>query len=62
MNFISFFLLFSFSGHPGEYNYIGPFRINECPAYGCLMELTIQLVVIFTGKQILNDILELRSL
>ncbi len=49
----------SFTGYPGSYLRVGPFRLDECPTYGCLFELTIQLAIIFVGKQILNDILEL---
>lgn len=48
-----------FTGYPGGYLRLGPFRLDECSAYGCLLELTIQLAIIFLGKQILNDISEL---
>ena len=50
---------YRFMGNPGAYMRIGPFRLEECPTYGCLLELTIQLGIIFGGKQILNDVTEL---
>ena len=52
-------ILFSFVGYPGNYNYIGTVRLDECPTYGCFLELTIQLVIILLGKQILNNCVEL---
>ena len=52
-------ILFSFVGYPGKYNYIGTVRLDECPTYGCFLELTIQLVIILLGKQILNNCVEL---
>ena len=48
-----------FTGNPGAYLRVGPLRLEECPTYGCLLELTIQLGIIFGGKQILNDFTEL---
>ena len=48
-----------FTGHPGNYIRIGMYRLDECSTYGCLLELTIQLAIIFVGKQVLNDIMEL---
>ena len=48
-----------FTGYPGGYLRLGPFRLDECSAYGCLLELTIQLASIFLGKQALNDATEL---
>ena len=48
-----------FTGYPGGYIRIGNLRLDECSTYGCLMELTIQLTIIFVGKQVLNDISEL---
>ena len=32
----------------------------KSPAYGCLMELTIQLAVIMVGKQAINNVVEVR--
>ncbi len=49
---------FRFTGYPGNYSHIASFRLDECAAYGCLLELTIQLAIIFVGKQILYDIVE----
>lgn len=34
------------------------YRQDECPEYGCLLELTIQLAVIMVGKQIINNFQE----
>jgi len=50
---------YSVSGRPGGYQRIGGFRLDECATYGCLLELTIQLAIIFLGKQILNNVVEL---
>ena len=49
----------SLTGFPGGYNRIGGLRLDECSTYGCMLELTIQLGIIFVGKQILNNITEL---
>jgi hypothetical protein len=49
----------NFVGYPGNFNYIGTVRLDECPTYGCFLELTIQLVIILLGKQILNNCVEL---
>ena len=53
------FFLPSFTGYPGGYERIGGLRLDECAAYGCLLELTIQLGIIMIGKQILNNVAEL---
>ena len=52
-------VFFSFTGYPGGYNRIGGLRLDECAAYGCLLELTIQLGIIMVGKQVLNNAVEL---
>ena len=49
----------SLVGFPGAFNRIGSVRLDECPTYGCFLELTIQLVIILLGKQILNNFMEL---
>ena len=49
----------SLVGFPGSFNRIGSVRLDECPTYGCFLELTIQLVIILLGKQILNNCVEL---
>lgn len=49
----------SLTGAPGGYQRIGPLRLDECATYGCLLELTIQLAIIFVGKQILNNAQEI---
>ncbi|CAI8002180.1 Anoctamin-7 [Geodia barretti] len=47
------------TGFPGGFNRIGGLRLDECSTYGCMLELTIQLGIIFVGKQILNNATEL---
>lgn len=64
VNFYSslFYIAFfkgNISGYPGNYARIGGIRLDECATYGCLLELTIQLAIIFLGKQILNNVVEL---
>ena len=49
----------SLTGFPGGFNRIGGLRLDECSTYGCMLELTIQLGIIFVGKQILNNATEL---
>lgn len=49
----------NFVGTPNQYVRIFTFRQEECqPAGGCFMELTIQLAIIFIGKQFLLAIPE----
>eukprot|EP00053_Salpingoeca_punica_P016735 m.159045 g.159045 ORF g.159045 m.159045 type:complete len:933 (+) comp17033_c0_seq2:80-2878(+) len=45
-------------GYPGNYNTFFGYRQDECPEYGCLLELTIQLSIIMVGKQTINNIQE----
>ena len=33
--------------------------LEECETYGCFLDLCIQLVIIFLGKQLFNNIMEL---
>ncbi|GAB1605119.1 anoctamin-4-like isoform X2 [Argonauta hians] len=49
-----------FVGRPGKYNTIFGARQEECEPGGCLIELCIQLGIIMTGKQLLqNNFLEI---
>ena len=48
----------SFAGYPPEYMKIAGYRLDECGAGGCLIELTIQLAVIMVGKQAINNFME----
>eukprot|EP00055_Hartaetosiga_balthica_P010211 m.42879 g.42879 ORF g.42879 m.42879 type:complete len:915 (+) comp7082_c0_seq1:71-2815(+) len=48
-----------FAGRPGAFNTIFGFRQDECPPYGCMLELTIQLVIIMVGRQVINNIVEM---
>ncbi|XP_036366055.1 anoctamin-4 isoform X3 [Octopus sinensis] len=49
-----------FVGRPGKYNTIFGARQEECEPGGCLIELCIQLGIIMTGKQLLqNNLVEI---
>ncbi|CAK6449283.1 unnamed protein product [Pipistrellus nathusii] len=64
VNFYSscFYLAFfkgKFVGYPGKYTYLfGVWRNEECDPGGCLIELTTQMTIIMTGKQIFGNIQE----
>ncbi|XP_039109211.1 anoctamin-5 [Hyaena hyaena] len=48
-----------FVGYPGKYTYLfNVWRSEECDPGGCLIELTAQLTIIMTGKQIFGNIKE----
>ncbi|XP_007578653.1 anoctamin-5 isoform X4 [Poecilia formosa] len=49
-----------FVGYPGKYAYMfgGNLRNEECDPGGCLIELTTQLVIVMTGKQVWGNIQE----
>uniref|UniRef100_A0A671FEY1 Anoctamin n=1 Tax=Rhinolophus ferrumequinum TaxID=59479 RepID=A0A671FEY1_RHIFE len=48
-----------FVGYPGKYTYMfNVWRSEECDPGGCLIELTTQLTIIMTGKQIFGNIQE----
>uniref|UniRef100_A0A673UF00 Anoctamin n=1 Tax=Suricata suricatta TaxID=37032 RepID=A0A673UF00_SURSU len=48
-----------FVGYPGKYTYLfNVWRSEECDPGGCLVELTAQLTIIMTGKQIFGNIKE----
>uniref|UniRef100_G1SCV2 Anoctamin n=1 Tax=Oryctolagus cuniculus TaxID=9986 RepID=G1SCV2_RABIT len=48
-----------FVGYPGQYTYLfKTWRSEECDPGGCLIELTTQLTIIMTGKQICGNIKE----
>ncbi|XP_022522820.2 anoctamin-5 [Astyanax mexicanus] len=50
-----------FVGYPGEYTYMfgGHLRNEECAPEGCLIELTTQLGIIMSGKQLVANIQEI---
>ncbi|KAL5010330.1 hypothetical protein ScPMuIL_012635 [Solemya velum] len=49
-----------FVGRPGDYNTLFGARQEECGSGGCLIELCIQLAIIMTGKQLIqNNIVEI---
>ncbi|KAM5318967.1 anoctamin-5 isoform 3-T4 [Glossophaga mutica] len=46
-------------GYPGKYTYLfNVWRSEECDPGGCLIELTTQLTIIMTGKQLFGNIKE----
>eukprot|EP00069_Balaena_mysticetus_P017979 bmy_11042T0 len=48
-----------FVGYPGKYTYLfNVWRSEECDPGGCLVELTTQLTIIMTGKQVFGNIKE----
>lgn len=47
-----------FIGFPGNYNRILGYRQEECSPGGCLMELCLQMGIIFVGKQFVMSIVE----
>ncbi|XP_058237542.1 anoctamin-5b isoform X1 [Hemibagrus wyckioides] len=51
-----------FVGYPGNYTYMfgewSKLRNEECAPGGCLIELTTQLVIVMTGKQLVGNIQE----
>ncbi|CAF4781149.1 unnamed protein product, partial [Rotaria sp. Silwood2] len=48
-----------FANPPGVESYkIGKYKTEECEASGCLAELSIQLLVILVGKQVINNLFE----
>uniref|UniRef100_A0A669DSJ7 Anoctamin n=1 Tax=Oreochromis niloticus TaxID=8128 RepID=A0A669DSJ7_ORENI len=50
-----------FVGYPGNYTYMfgsSKLRNEECEPGGCLIELTTQLVIVMTGKQVWGNIQE----
>uniref|UniRef100_A0A1I8GIU1 Anoctamin n=1 Tax=Macrostomum lignano TaxID=282301 RepID=A0A1I8GIU1_9PLAT len=56
--YIAFFKGY-FHGRPGEYARIGDaFRMEECDPAGCLVELVIQMLIIFVAKQVINCLME----
>ena len=63
MEHIFLFLIFYFSYFQGKF-YTDPrhnsgFRGDECDASGCFYELSLNLIIIMVGKQILNNFMEM---
>ena len=52
------FIKGQFVGTPNQYIRLFTYRQEECQPGGCFMELTIQLAIIFMGKQVLLSVLE----
>ncbi|CAD5126106.1 DgyrCDS14278 [Dimorphilus gyrociliatus] len=50
-----------FSGRPGDVStyFLKKYRQDECDPAGCIVDLFIQLAIIMTGKQILNNFKEI---
>lgn len=48
-----------FKNVPGNEDTVFGERLDSCPDYGCMLDLTIQLVIIMTGKQFIGNLVEL---
>ncbi|XP_065660180.1 anoctamin-4 isoform X5 [Hydra vulgaris] len=59
--YVAFFKSEFFVGSPGNYNRFTSqkFRFDGCSVQGCFLELTIQLVIIMVGQQIIGNIMEI---
>ena len=44
-------------GH--EENFLSGYSLDGCDSSGCFFELSIQLMVVMTGKQLMNNAVEL---
>ena len=61
-----FFYKGRFFEHPGDlgdraeerYSYFEGFKADNCDTSGCFFELSIQLMVVMIGKQLMNNVLE----
>lgn len=51
----------NFIGRPGAYNRLFGLRQEECPIYGCFMEMCIQMTIVMVGKQFLSGVIEMMS-
>lgn len=51
----------SFTGRPADTStyFLGKYRQDECDPAGCIVDLFIQLAIIMTGKQVLNNFKEI---
>jgi len=47
-----------FVGRPGDRGELFGIRDEDCPEYGCMLELTIQLAIIMVGKQVFGNFVE----
>ena len=59
--YIAFFKSEYFTGFPGKYKRFTAkaFRFDGCSVYGCFLELTIQLIIIMVGQQVIGNIMEI---
>ena len=48
-----------FAGYPGKYNEILGNRQEQCKPSGCLLDLTMQLLIVMVGKQFINNVMEI---
>ena len=61
-----FYLLGEVFEHPGDlgdraeerYSYFEGFKADNCDTSGCFFELSIQLMVVMIGKQLMNNVIE----
>ena len=66
MNLKNIYLQGRFFEHPGDlgqraggkYIYFSGFAFDNCDTSGCFFELSIQLMVVMIGKQLMNNIIE----
>ena len=59
--YVAFFKTDVFTGSPGQYKRFtsAKFRFEGCSVQGCFLELTIQLIIIMVGQQIIGNIMEI---
>ena len=59
--YVAFFKSEFFVGSPGKYKRFtsAKFRFEGCSVQGCFLELTIQLIIIMVGQQIIGNIMEI---
>jgi len=59
--YVAFFKSEYFTGSPGKYRRFtsAQFRFDGCSVQGCFLELTVQLVIIMVGQQIIGNTMEI---
>ncbi|XP_057310840.1 anoctamin-4-like isoform X2 [Hydractinia symbiolongicarpus] len=59
--YVAFFKGEYFTGTPGQYKRFTNknFRFDGCSVQGCFLELTVQLIIIMVGQQIIGNIMEI---
>lgn len=49
----------NFIGRPGNYTRLFGFRQEECPMYGCYLDLCIQMTIVMVGRQFVSGVIEM---